>query len=359
MPTDSQTEPTDSDTTPSGPPAGDPTPATLLDVVCVGNALVDVLASAKDQDLIDLGLVKGTMALVDHVRAAAIYDSMGSTVEASGGSAANTAAGVAALGGRVAFLGRVADDGLGMAFTHDIRSVGVAFDPTPTASVPGEVVSGHCLVMVTEDAERTMATHLGVASDFGAVDLHDGHLASTQIVYLEGYLWEQGPAKAAMREAIEVAHLNDASVALTVSDPFCVQNHRSEFLELLNGDLVLLFANEEEAMMLFGASSFEAAVDAVAETGVLAVLTRGAQGSVVVTASGPITVPAAPVGKVVDTTGAGDLFAAGFLYGITNGLQPEEAARLGGVCAAEVISHVGARPQGDLRALAVAAGLFS
>jgi sugar/nucleoside kinase (ribokinase family) len=327
-------------------------------VVCVGNALVDVLASATDELLTELDLVKGTMALVDHVRAAAIYDRMGATTEASGGSAANTAAGVAALGGRAAFLGRVADDGLGRAFTHDIRSIGVAFDPTPTPAVPGEVVSGHCLVLVTEDAERTMATHLGVASEFGAVDLHDGHLASTQVIYLEGYLWEQPTAKVAMRDAIEVAHRNDASVALTVSDPFCVQHHRAEFLELLDSDLELLFANEEEAMMLFGTSSFDAAVDAVAETGVLAVLTRGAHGSVVVTASGPVEVPAAPVGQVVDTTGAGDLFAAGFLYGITNGLRPEDAARLGGVCAAEVISHVGARPRGDLRALAVEAGLF-
>jgi len=329
-----------------------------LDVVCIGNALVDVLASAPDALLDDLGLVKGTMALVDHVRSGEIYDRMGPTTEASGGSAANTAAGVAALGGRAAFLGRVADDNLGMAFTHDIRSIGVAFDPKPTTAVPGEVVSGHCLVLVTEDAERTMATHLGVASDFGDVDLHDGHLTSTHVVYLEGYLWEQPAAKAAMRGAIELAHANDAAVALTVSDPFCVQNHRSEFLELLDGDLELLFANEEEIMMLFGTSTFEAAAEAVADTGVLAVLTRGAKGSVVVTPSGLIEVPAAPVASVVDTTGAGDLFAAGFLYGITNGLDPEASARLGGICAAEVIAHVGARPQADLRALAVAAGLF-
>ena len=355
MPTDARPDPSAPDA--PAPDAG--SPPTRLDVVCVGNALVDVLASATDTDLAELDLVKGTMALVDHERSAAIYERMGATTEASGGSAANTAAGVAALGGRAAFLGRVADDLFGQAFTHDIRSVGVAFDPVPTEAVPGTVMSGHCLVLVTEDAERTMATHLGVASEFGAVDLHDGHLASTQIVYLEGYLWEQGPAKDAMREAIETAHRSDASVALTVSDPFCVQNHRAEFLELLNGDLELLFANEEEAMMLFGATSFDAAVDAVAETGVLAVLTRGARGSVVVTASGPIEVPAAPVGAVVDTTGAGDLFAAGFLYGITNGLQPEDAARLGGVCAAEVIAHVGARPQADLRALAVEAGLFA
>jgi len=355
VPSDSRTDPTPSD---APAPAAAADTGTRLDVVCVGNALVDVLASATDEDIAALDLVKGTMALVDHERSAAIYERMGATTEASGGSAANTAAGVAALGGRAAFLGRVADDLFGRAFTHDIRSIGVAFDPIPTTAVPGRVVSGHCLVLVTDDAERTMATHLGVASDFGAVDLHDGHLASTQVVYLEGYLWEQDAAKAAMRDAIETAHANDAAVALTVSDPFCVQHHRAEFLELLTGDLELLFANEEEVVMLFGAPSFDAAVDAVVETGVLAVLTRGARGSVVVTANGPVAVPAAPVGAVVDTTGAGDLFAAGFLYGITNGLRPEEAARLGGVCAAEVISHVGARPQADLRALAVEAGLF-
>ena len=327
-------------------------------MVTIGNALVDVLASAKEADLEALGLVKGTMVLVDHDRSEAIYSAMGPTTEASGGSAANTAAGVAALGGRVAFLGRVADDQLGQAFTHDIRSIGVAFDPTPSPAVPGESVTGHCLVLMTDDAERTMATHLGVASDFSSVDLHDGHLSSVQVLYLEGYLWEQPSAKAAMREAVEVAHANDASVALSVSDPFCVEHHREEFLQLLEGDLELLFANEEEVMCLFGVSAFDAAVEAVADTGVLAVLTRGAAGSVVVSPSGPVEVPAAPVGRVVDTTGAGDLFAAGFLYGITNGLAPAESARLGSVCAAEVISHVGARPQADLRALAVEAGLF-
>jgi sugar/nucleoside kinase (ribokinase family) len=335
-------------------PARDP----RLDVVAVGNALVDVLASATDEELVALDLVKGTMAIVDLARSESIYATMGPTTTASGGSAANTAAGVAALGGRAAFLGRVADDGFGQAFTHDIRSIGVAFDPKPTTAVPGKTVTGHCLVLVTDDAERTMATHLGVASDFGSVDLHDGHLSSVQVVYLEGYLWEQPSAKAAMREAIEVAHRSNAAVALTLSDPFCVEHHRAEFLELLKGDLEMVFANEEEIMLLFGASDFDAAVDAVTETGVLAVLTRGAAGSVVVTASGPVAVPAAPVERVVDTTGAGDLFAAGFLYGITNGLSPEESARLGGICAAEVIGHVGARPQADLRALAVEAGLF-
>lgn len=330
-----------------------------LDVVAIGNALVDVLAPAKDADLEKLGLVKGTMALVDLARSEAIYDTLGPTTEASGGSAANTVAGVAALGGRAAFLGRVADDALGQAFTHDIRSIGVAFDPRPTQAVPGSAVTGHCLVLVTDDAERTMATHLGVASDFGPGDLNPDFLASASVLYLEGYLWDQPAAKAGMREAMDVAHAHDTAVALTLSDPFCVQSHQAEFLELLTGDLEMLFANEDEITLLFGSASFDAAVEAVAETGVLAVLTRGALGSVVVTAAGTIAVPASPVEAVVDTTGAGDLFAAGFLYGITNGLSPEDSARLGGVCAAEIISHVGARPWADLRELAVGAGLFS
>jgi sugar/nucleoside kinase (ribokinase family) len=336
-----------------------PPDAPALDVVAIGNALVDVLASARDEDLKAVDLVKGTMALVDLDRSEAIYATMGATTEASGGSAANTAAGIASLGGRVAFLGRVAEDELGRAFTHDIRAVGVAFDPTPTPAVAGQTATGHCLVLVTPDAERTMATHLGVAGDFAPSDLDGGRLSSTQVLYLEGYLWDKPPAKAAMREAIELAHAGDAAVALSVSDPFCVERHRPEFLELVHGELELLFANEDEITMLFGVDRFDAAVDAVAETGVLAILTRGALGSVVVTASGPVTVPPVPVDQVVDTTGAGDLFAAGFLYGITNGLSPEESARLGGVCAAEIISHVGARPQADLRALAVAAGLFT
>ena len=326
-----------------------------MDVVTIGNALVDVPAPATDDDLARLGLVKGTMALVDHERSRAIYEAMGPTTEASGGSAANTAAGIAALGGRVAHLGRVADDALGQAFIHDIRSIGVHFDPTPTTAGPDRS-TGHCLVLVTEDAERTMATHLGVASDFSSMDLHDGYLSEAQVVYLEGYLWEQPSAKSAMREAIEAAHAHDGAVALSLSDPFCVEHHQREFLDLLAGELDILFANEEEVTMLFGKSDFDAALAAVEETGVLAAITRGAAGCVVVTAGGSLTVPAAPVDRVVDTTGAGDLFAAGFLYAITQGRTPEDAARLGGLCAAEVISHVGARPLANLRALAADAG---
>jgi sugar/nucleoside kinase (ribokinase family) len=329
-----------------------------IDVVAIGNALVDVLAPAKDDDLARLGLTKGTMALVDLEQSRAIYETMGPTTEASGGSAANTAAGIAALGGRVAFLGRVADDGLGRAFTHDIRSIGVEFEPKPVGAGP-ERTTGHCLVLVTEDAERTMATHLGVASEFGSVDLHDAHLTAAQVVYLEGYLWEQPSAKAAMREAIEVAHANDAAVALSLSDPFCVEHHQREFLDLLTGDLDILFANEEEVVKLFGRADVEGALGALGETGVLAAVTRGAAGCVVVTAQGPVSVPAGPVDRVVDTTGAGDLFAAGFLHGITHGIGPVDAARLGGLCAGEVISHVGARPLTDLRKLAADAGLLA
>jgi len=353
-------QPDQSPDRPDAAPAGGavPAPRPRLDVVAVGNALVDVLGTARDEDLEALDLVKGTMAIVDHARSEAIYATMGPTTEASGGSAANTMAGVAALGGRAAYLARVADDQWGQVFTHDIRSIGVAFDPKPTPAVPGRVVTGHCLVLMTGDAERTMATHLGVSGEFGSGDLHLDHLTSAQVVYLEGYLWEQPSAKAAMREAIDTAHASDAAVALTVSDPFCVQHHRDEFLELLDGDLEILFANEDEVMMLFGSADFDAAVEAVTETGVLAVLTRGAAGCVVVTAAGPVSVPAAPVERVVDTTGAGDLFAAGFLYGMTNGLSPEDSARLGGICAAEVISHVGARPLADLRSLAAEAGLL-
>jgi sugar/nucleoside kinase (ribokinase family) len=329
--------------------------------VAVGSALVDVLTHAGAEDLERLDMVKGSMTLVDLARAATVYDAMGPAIEVSGGSAANTAVGVAALGGRVGYLGKVAADELGEVFLHDIAAAGVTMSSTPSASAaadPGaDNATGRCLVLVTEDGERTMATHLGVASTFGPEDLDEDLVARAKVVYLEGYLWDLGPAKAAMRRAMEVAHAHDALVALTLSDPFCVQRHQREFLELLHGDVDVLFANEDETTLLFGSASFHDALGAVEETGLLAALTRGPLGSVVVTASGPVHVPADPVDTVVDTTGAGDLYAAGFLYGLTHGQDPEGCARLGGMCAAEVISHVGARPQQDLRALAAAAGL--
>jgi sugar/nucleoside kinase (ribokinase family) len=342
-------------------PVSEPTTAPF-DVVAIGSALVDVLTDATLEDLHRFDMVKGSMTLVDLARAATLYGAMGPATEVSGGSAANTAVGVAQLGGQVGYLGKVAADELGEIFLHDIAAAGVVLGRTarvePSNDPADDRATGRCLVFVTDDGERTMATHLGVASTLGPEDLDEEFVARAQVVYLEGYLWDLGPAKAALRRAIEVAHDNDALVALTLSDPFCVQRHQREFLELMHGEVDVLFANEDETMLLFGSPTFDAALGAVEETGILAALTRGAEGSVVVAASGAVPVPADPVEHVADTTGAGDLFAAGFLYGLTHGKDPENCARLGGMCAAEVISHIGARPRADLRQRASAAGLL-
>jgi len=353
-------------TEPRTGPADPPVPAADLDVVAIGSPLVDVLAHTDTEELARLEMVKGSMTLVDLPRAATVYGAMGSAVEVSGGSAANTAVGVAALGGSVGFLGKLADDELGEVFLHDITASGVTMPRSPTpARVSGsgqtaeglDLATGRCLVLVTEDGERTMATHLGVAATFGPEDLDEGLVAASRVVYLEGYLWDLPPAIEAMRRAMAVAHDHDGLVAMSLSDAFCVQRHQKAFLELLHGEVDVLFANEDEITLLFGGEGFDAAVAAVEETGLLAALTRGAKGSVVVTAAGPVAVPADPVARVVDTTGAGDLYAAGFLYGLTHGQDPERCARLGGLCAAEVISHLGARPEADLARLAAAAGL--
>ncbi|MHB8328506.1 MAG: adenosine kinase [Acidimicrobiales bacterium] len=345
--------------TPS-PPGHRPTQVGPLHVVAIGSALVDVLTHATEDDLERLGLAKGSMALVDLQRAAAVYGAMGPATEVSGGSAANTAVGVAALGGRAGYVGKVAADELGEVFMHDITAAGVTTGrtrPAPSRYPAADRATGRCLVLVTSDGERTMATHLGVASTLGPEDLDEDLVSAAQVVYIEGYMWDLGPAKAAIRRSIELAHAGDALVALSLSDPFCVERHRREFLDLLHGEVDVLFANEEEVTLLFGARTFDAAVAASEETGVLAALTRGPAGSVVVTAHGPVPVAAEAVGTVVDTTGAGDLYAAGFVFGLTHGQDPERCARLGGLCAAEVISHLGARPRADLRRLAAEVGL--
>lgn len=348
-----------------------------LDVVGVGSPLVDVLATATEDEIAATGLVRGSMALVDLDQAEGIYAAMGPTIEVSGGSAANTMAGVAALGGVAGFVGKIADDPLGQVFVHDIRSSGVLYDPAVAAAEDGTASpadgdgaagddgaaegaplgTGRCLVLVSGDAERTMATHLGAATTITPADVPADLVARAQVVYLEGYLWDLPPAKEAMRRAMAVAHDHDGSVALSLSDPFCVERHQREFLDLLVDDVDVLFGNEEEIVRLFGSSTFDAAIDAAAETGLLVAVTRGALGSVVLTARGPVAVPATPVPAVVDTTGAGDLYAAGFLHGLTHGLDPARCAELGALCAGEVIGHLGARPQADLAALAVAAGL--
>jgi sugar/nucleoside kinase (ribokinase family) len=338
-------------------------PAAPLDAVVIGSALVDVLAEGTEEELARQGLTKGSMTLVDLAGSHQIYNRMGPATEISGGSAANTAAGLAALGGSAGFLGKVADDAFGELFRHDLTAAGVEVGPTrPVPLGTGrdgddDLATGRCLVQVTPDGERTMATHLGVASTFSTEDVPPEFLARASVVYLEGYLWDVDAAKDAMRLAMELGHAGDALVALTVSDPFCVERHQREFLDLLQGDVDLLFANEEEARLLFGASSFESALDAVEETGLLAAVTRGPAGAVVVAPHGIEEVTAVAVDEVVDTTGAGDLFAAGFLFGLTHGHDPVQCARLGALCAAEVISHLGARPQRDLVDLARSAGL--
>ncbi len=348
--------------------APDPTTQRLparLDVVGLGSPLVDVLSRATEEQLAAAGLSRGAMALVDLAAAEVLYAAMGPTIEVSGGSAANTMAGIAALGGAAGFFGKVADDELGHVFVHDIRAAGVEFHPVmvpasadggPGAEAQG---TGRCLVLVTGDAERTMATHLGVATTIGPGDVPEDLVARAGVVYLEGYLWDLPPAKEAMRRAIEIAHERDGSVALSLSDPFCVDRHQREFLELLLDDVDVLFGNEEEMVRLFDAESLDQAITSAEETGLLVAMTRGAKGSTVLTPRGPVEVPAAPVDQVMDTTGAGDLYAAGFLYGLTHGAGPEECARLGSLCAAEVISHLGARPEADLRQLVREAGLLS
>lgn len=354
-----------------------PDPDGPLDVVAIGSSLVDVLCSVPDETVAELGLARGAMALVDLAQAETVYAAMGPTIEVSGGSAANTAAGIAALGGAAGFVGKVADDEMGRVFLHDIRAAGVAFHPV-IAPVPGAALdradaapgadgagtagaevlgTGRCLVLVTGDAERTMATHLGVATTIGPDDIPSGLVERASILYLEGYLWDLGPAKAAMRRAIEIAHDSEGSVALSLSDPFCVDRHRRELLDLIVHDVDVLFGNEEELRRLFEQTSLEAALRAAEETGILVAATRGAEGSVVLAGRGPVEVPPEKVEAVVDTTGAGDLFAAGFLYGLTHGSDPVACARLGSLCAGEVIGHLGARPQHDLAALARAAGL--
>jgi sugar/nucleoside kinase (ribokinase family) len=325
--------------------------ADRLDIVGVGNAIVDVLARADDRFLAEHGLEKGSMSLVDEAGAERIYAAMGPAVERSGGSCANSMAGAAALGSRVAYVGRVRDDELGEIFTHDIRAAGVRFETPPARD---GLSTARSFVIVTPDAQRTMSTYLGASTELGPEDIDPGLFSSAAITYLEGYLWDPPRAKAAFRAAMEAARAGGGRVALSLSDPFCVDRHRAEFRELVAGPVDVLFANEREIISLYECDRFEEAVERVRGPGVLAVLTRSERGSVVVTGEETIAVPAEPVAAVVDTTGAGDLYAAGFLHGLVAGDDLERCARIGAIAAAEVISHVGARPEADLAALVAA-----
>lgn len=325
-----------------------------LDVMALGNAIVDVIAKVDDAFLASRDLPKGGMTLINADQATSIYDAMGPAREASGGSAANTAAGIASFGGKAGFIGRVRDDQLGQIFEHDIRSIGVGYEsPHATSGLP----TARCFVFVTPDAERTMMTFLGASTEIVPDDISADSLGGAKILYIEGYLWDQPDAKAAVLKAADLAHAAGAKVAFSLSDSFCVERHRDEFKSLLRDQADIVFANEAEIMALYETQSFEDAADRAALDVSVAVLTRGAAGSLAIAGQERAAVPAEDAGPVIDTTGAGDLYAAGFLYGWATGRDLEICARLGGLAAAEVISHLGARPETSLADLATRHGL--
>jgi sugar/nucleoside kinase (ribokinase family) len=318
------------------------------DVVGIGNALVDVIAHANDAFITRHELTKGSMTLIDTERAVYLYQALGSAIEMSGGSAANTMTGIASLGGRAAYIGKVHDDDLGMVFGHDLRAVGVRFMP----GAPGDgVPTGRCIIVVTPDAERTMNTYLGVSSLLEPSDVDEMTVADGAVLYMEGYLFDRGDAKAAFRHAASVAHAKGREVSLTLSDSFCVDRHRDDFMALVCDEVDILFGNRDELCSLYETDDFDACVERVRKDCSLAVITTGADGCVVVGGDDVTRVPAVPVDKVLDTTGAGDLFAAGFLYGYTRRKPVHECAHIGAIAAAEVISHVGPRPLVELRTL--------
>lgn len=319
------------------------------DVVAVGHALVDVLASTTDEFVDAQGLAKGGMALIDADRATDLYGMMGPGTEMSGGSAANTAVGVASFGGRAAFIGRVRDDELGRVFAHDIRAADVRFHNPP--AVDG-APTGRCLVLVTPDAERTLNTFLGAAAQLHPDDVDEELVRAAAVTYLEGYLFDEPDAMAAFRLAAGAAHDEGRRVALSLSDTFCVERHRPAFLALVEHDVDVLFANDAEVCALYETSTLADALDAVARQCDVAAITRSAAGSVIVGREARVEVPAHPVDRVVDTTGAGDLFAAGFLVGLTRGDGLRRCGELGSLAASEVISHFGARPERRLADLA-------
>src|SRR5467141_1993865 len=320
------------------------------DVLGIGNAIVDVLARAEDDFLVRHGMRKGAMTLIDEARATGIYDAMGPAVEISGGSAANTIVGCASLGGRAAFVGKVKDDELGRVFAHDIRAAGVAFATPPASAGPS---TARCYVLVTPDGERTMNTYLGAAQDLHPNDIDADVVAVAQIVYLEGYLWDPPRAKEAFLKAAKIAHDAERDVALTLSDAFCVDRYRSEFLDLIRaGTVDLVFANERELHSLYETADFDTALAALRNDAKLAVVTRSEKGCLVASREETDAVPASPIDRLVDATGAGDLFAAGFLVGLSRGADNRTAARLGALAAGEVIQHLGARPETPLKALA-------
>jgi sugar/nucleoside kinase (ribokinase family) len=320
----------------------------LFDVVGIGNALVDVIAHADDGFLVEHSLNKGAMTLIDADRAVYLYDALGGAIEMSGGSAANTMTGIASLGGRAAYIGKVHDDELGRVFGHDLRAVGVQFRPgAPADGTP----TGRCIIVVTPDAQRTMNTYLGVSSLLEPADIDEATVAAGAVLYMEGYLFDRDLAKAAFRHAAAVAHEHGRKVSLTLSDSFCVDRHRDDFMSLVCDQVDVLFGNRDELCSLYETDDFDACLRCVGRDCSMTVVTVGAEGCMLVTADEVLQVPAVSVDAVLDTTGAGDLFAAGFLFGLTRGAPLVECGRIGAIAAAEVISHVGPRPLVALRTL--------
>jgi sugar/nucleoside kinase (ribokinase family) len=317
-----------------------------LDVVGIGNAIIDLLAHAEDDFLVEHGLAKGSMTLIDEPTAERLYAAMGPTTRASGGSAGNTIAGLGSLGAACGYIGKLRDDELGAAYRHDLLAGGVRFT---TAMAKDGPATARCIIFVTSDAERTMNTYLGACVNLAAEDIDADMVAAARITYLEGYLYDEARAKAAFHRAADIAHDAGRKVALTLSDAFCVERHRESFLDLVANRIDILFANQAELLALFETDDLDAAIDRVATMVDLAAVTLGPRGSIVVADGKRIASPAAHIERVVDTTGAGDLYAAGFLYGLTRDLPLAECARIAALAAAEIISHFGARPETPLR----------
>jgi len=325
------------------------------DVAAIGNAIVDVIAPAEEAFLAAQGLAKGAMMLIDEPRAHELYGQMAAGLETSGGSAANTVAGVASFGGRAAYLGKVADDQLGEVFAHDTRAIGVKF---ATAPLKGGPATGRSLINVTPDGQRTMCTFLGASNQLTAADVDPAIIEGAAIVYLEGYLFDPSEARLAFAKAAGLARASGRTIAITLSDAFVVERHRAALLQFIESEVDLVFGNEAEITSLFETADFDVAVAAIRQRTRMAAITRSEQGSVVVTANESHAVGIFPVEKLVDTTGAGDQYAAGFMYGLARGLPLPECGRLGALAAAEVISHYGPRPEARLADLAAAKGLI-
>ena len=325
------------------------------DVLGIGNAIFDVLVQTDESFLGRHGMTKGGMALIDEARALSIYQDMGPAIEMSGGSAANTIVGVANLGARAAYVGKVRDDQIGRLYMHDIRAAQVAFETKPASDGPA---TGCSYILVTPDGERTMNTYLGAAQELMPGDIDAAQIAASSVIYLEGYLWDPKSAKEAFVKAATIAHGAGRQVALTLSDSFCVGRYRDEFLDLMRkGTVDLVFANEAELQSLYETPDFDAALKQLRADTKLGIVTRSEKGCVVASKDGVVAVPAFPIKKLVDTTGAGDLFAAGFLFGLVRNAGHENSGRLGALAAAEVIQHIGARPQVSLKDLAKQNGL--